>query len=398
MSNKRIVYLDNACTGLYSQKVLSCAEIFVALLNEIQTGLVPQSVVLQGLLDEARNKVAELVNCDVSEVALVESTSHGLGIVSEVVDIKPEENVLVCDLEYQASYFCLTRKQRKIGFEIRHVKSKENEITAEIFKKYIDRNTRLIILSSVQEINGYRADLKAISDLAHQYGCYVAIDGVQEVGAMHVDVKKMGIDFYCTGAKKWIGSPFGMGFMYIKKQLIDILEPAYDTYFNALLPKHYPDYDTYLENPDRSPFDEMEMINTAQKFEINGYRNYLGAMGLTKAIEVLQKYGLKEIEEKIISLNLKFTEGLRQLGIDTVSSKDRPHMSSTVSFNLGFKGGGSSEEKKLMDYLLEKNIIVSLRCASWTGGIRVSMHYYTTEEDIDSILFAIGNFLSLQQC
>lgn len=121
-------------------------------------------------------------------------------------------------------------------------------------------------------------------------------------------------------------------------------------------------------------------------------------MGLIKAIEVLQEYGLKEIEEKIISLNLKFTEGLRQLGIDTVSSKDRPHMSSTVSFNLGFKGGGSSEEKKLMDYLLEKNIIVSLRCASWTGGIRVSMHYYTTEEDIDSILFAIGNFLSLQQC
>lgn len=397
MSNKRVVYLDNACTGIYSQKVLSCAEDFVALLNDIQTSHVPQSVKLQSLLDDARDKVAELINCESSEVALVESTSHGLGIVSEVVEIKPEENVLICDLEYQASYFCLTRKQKKIGFEIRHVKSEKNEITADIFKKYIDKRTRLIILSSVQEINGYRADLKAISDLAHQYGCYVAIDGVQEVGAMRVDVKKMGIDFYCAGAKKWIGSPFGMGFMYIKKSLINILEPAYDTYFNALLPKNYPDYDTYLENPDRSPFDEMEMINTAQKFEINGYRNYLGAMGLARAIEVLQEYGLKKIEEKIISLNLKFTKGLQRLGIDTVSPKDIAHMSSTVSFNLGFQKEGSAQEKGLMDYLADKNIIVSLRCASWTGGIRVSMHYYTTEEDIDAILSAIKTFLSLRQ-
>lgn len=394
MQGEGRIYLDNACTSLYDSTVLAGTDDFLELLRNERLSASEKTVILQTYLDKARAKVAELIGCTPNEVALVESTSHGLGIVSEIVEIRQNENVLVCDLEYQASYLCMKRKQEKIGFEIRKVESRGGEITDEIFKNYLDENTRLIILSSVQEINGYKADVKAITELAHQYKCYVAIDGVQEVGAMSVNVENMSVDFYCAGSKKWIGSPFGMGFLYVRKGLISKLEPSFYSYFNTLLPDNYSDYPSYLENPRRSPFDDCGIVPTAQKYEIGGYRNYLGAIGLTRAIEVLLSMGPEVIEERILSLNQRLLKGLERLGIRVASPIKKENMSSIVSFNFGFKNGGSEEEKKLVDYLRKKNIFVSLRCSTWTGGVRVSIHYYNTEKEIDLLLSEIEKHLS----
>jgi cysteine desulfurase/selenocysteine lyase len=391
---RKKVYLDNARSSLYGPEILKCADEFTSMLANKNITPGDRAKLFRGYLSEARKKVAELINCTPEEIALVESTSHGLGIISQIIEFEPQNNVLICDLEYQASYLCLKRCREKIGFEIRAVKSIDGTITADIFRQYIDEQTKLIILASVQEINGYRCDVKAIADLAHRYGAYLAVDGVQEVGAMEINVKESGVDFYCAGSKKWIGSPYGMGFLYVRSEVVDVLSPPYDSYFNIVLPKQYEDYSSYLENPFRSPFDECNIVSTAQKFEIGGYRNYLGIIGLAKAIEILLRQDTKAIEEKIIVLNRRVTEGLRKLGIETESPKDREHMSSTVSFNLGFKNGNSSEEKKLVNFLLSRNIIVSLRCSTGTGGIRVSMHYYTTEEEIDTFLAVVGEYLS----
>ena len=401
MINTPIVYLDNAASNMYDPRVLVCAEEFVNLLQDLRPEIHAKACeIMQGYIKGARENVAALIHCDPSEIALVESTSHALGLVAEIVDIKPNENVLICDLEYGASYFCLTRKQEKIGFEIRKVKTENNEITADIFEKYIDHNTRLVVLSAVQEVNGYRADLTEISALVHRYGGYLAVDGVQEVGAMEVNVKETGVDFYGAGGKKWLGSPFGTGFLYIRDELVHKLTPPYDSYFNALLPgKPYPENVAYMNDewlswPGKTPFDEMEIIDTAQKFEINGYRNYLGALGLQRAVSLHLQYGQQKIEDKIIELNYRLIRGLAELGITPVSSKIRKHMSSSLSFNFGLKNGAAEKEMALVEFLKERNILVSCRCSTGTGGIRVSMQYYTTEDDIDTFLSAVKEFLS----
>ncbi|MDR1731614.1 MAG: aminotransferase class V-fold PLP-dependent enzyme [Synergistaceae bacterium] len=397
METEKSIYLDSACAGIYPDEVLSCAGDFVELMRNRQLPGSEKTNIMRSYLATCRERVARLINCSPDEIALVESTTHGLGIVSEIVELAPEDNVLICDLEYQASYLCLRPKQRKVGFEIRRVENVGGEITAEIFGKYIDQHTKLIVLASVQEINGFRADVREISELAHRSNCLVAVDGIQEVGAMRVDVRETGADFYCTGSKKWICNPFGMGFLYVRRELVEKLEPSYDTYFNVELPSGYQNYVSYLENPSRTPFDPCPNVRTAMKFEIGAYKNYIGILGLTRAIEILLDIGLEKIEEKIISLNIRLTEGLKKIGVDTCSSKNRKHMSSTVSFNLGLKDGKSSREKELVDYLISRGLIVSLRCAVGTGGIRVSMHHYTTENDIDSLLFHVEEFLRMKR-
>lgn len=390
------VYLDNACSGLFTNEVLQVPKEFVALMENDEVTAGDKNLIMRGYLKRARERVGSLINCHPDEVALVESTSHAMGIVSDFFDLTQKDNVLVCDLEYQASYLCLRPKQKKIGFEIRPVAHEGGEITAEIFEKYADEDTKLIIIATVQEINGFRADLESICRMAHRRGIKVLADGIQEVGAMRVDVKQTDVDFYCAGGKKWIGNPFGMGFLYIRKDLIGKYSPAYDSYFNVMLPQGYDDYMSYLENPNRTPFDDCPTVTTAMKFEVGAFKNYIGALGLARAIEVLQAKGIENIEEHIFMLNRRLSRGLAELGIKTSSSQKPRNMSSSVCFNFGLKDNSSVQEKKLERYLFEHNIFVSLRCSSLTGGIRVSMHYYTTPRDIDEFLAFVREYLGKQ--
>lgn len=387
------IYLDNACSSIYDNKVLDIAKEYTDLYRNSEKSASDITRALRGAMKNARQAVANLIHCVPEEVALVESTSHALGIIADTIPLTKDDNVLICDLEYQASTIAFKRKQDLIGFEVRCVKTKNNEITAEDFSKYIDEHTKAIVIASVQEINGYRADIKAISKLARKHNIYLAVDGIQEVGAMTVNVEDLDVDFYCAGGKKWIGNPFGMGFLYINKRLIDKLEPNFYSYFNIIVPKEFGDYINYLENPIRHPFDKYTIVNDASKFEIGGYANYIGAFGLRKAIEVLLEHDPVKIEKHIKMLNKHYYKGLESLGIHPCSSKEYKHMSSIVSFNFGFKNNNIDKERKLVKFLQENNIYVSLRSSTGTGGIRCSMHYYNTIEEIDVLLVKLKEFI-----
>lgn len=389
----REIYLDNAASSKVNPRTLACAQQFVELFTDESKSASDITRCLRRSLVDARAKVAEFIHCDSDEVALVQCTTHAMGIIANAIPLEKGDNVLVCDLEYQASTVCWLPKIRSIGAQLREVKSVNGTVTAEDFEKNIDSHTKAIMLASVQEINGYRADVKAITEMAHRHGCYVAIDGVQEVGAMEVNVHDLDVDFYCAGSKKWMGNPFGTGFLYIKREVCKQLEPMYYGYFSMKFPEKFPDYVAYLEDPARSPFDDYGIIDDATKFEIMGYANYIGAMGLREAIQVQMDIGSANIEKTIKTLNKRLIAGLTQLGIRMCSPTDEAHMSSIASFNFGFPQGDIEREKKLVTYLQERGIKVSLRSSTGTGGIRISMHYYNTPEEIDALVAGIAAYI-----
>lgn len=392
MNNK--VYLDNACTSIVNPEVLKAADHFTQLFASSTKSASDVTRECRSYLVTAREACAKLINCTPQEIALVECTSHALGIITDMIPLKKGDNVLVADLEYQASTICWDRKREDIGFEVREVKTKNGQLSLADFKKYFDNNTRALLLASVQEINGWRTNVKEIADFLKDKNCYLIIDGIQEVGAMQVDVQKMGADFYCAGGKKWIGNPFGKGFLYIRKDLIPKFKPDFYSYFKIQMDEKYPDYITYLETPTRNPFDKYTVPETAAKFENGGFDNYLGALGLTEAIKILLKLGPQNIETKIKKLNHHYQAGLAKLGIQSCSSTEDCHMSSIVSFNFGFKNNNIERERKLVKFLQERNIYISLRSSTGTGGIRTSMHYYNSITDIDTLLKGIEDFLA----
>ena len=388
------IYLDNAATCQVHPRVLDQATIFANMLRDTTLSTSDVTRMQRGSLVTARAAVARFLGCKASEIALMHSTSNALGTLVCCLPLEEGDNILICDLEYQASTVCWLQRQKQVGFEIRQVHTTGGRVTVDDFRQKIDAKTKVILLAAVQEINGFRADVKEIGKLAKEYGCYYIVDGIQEAGALQVNVKDLGMDFYCSGGKKWLCNPFGMGFLYIREELLATLRPPYYSYFDIQVPSQYADYLTYLEDPRRNPFDDYVLSPDASVFEIGGYGNYIGAMGLTEAIAVLEEVGIEEIERKNLYLAQKLVDGLVKLGLNVVSPKDKKHMSSIVSFNFGLKDNNVEKERRLIQFLYDRHIYVSLRCSTGTGGVRVSVHYYTPESYIDTFLAAVAEFLA----
>lgn len=391
------VYLDSAGTNVFHPRVLDVAKTFTDKVGNPFMSSEESFRVLKGSLIKGRAAVARFLNCDPSEIALMQSTSHSLGSLSLSLPLKKGDNVLVCDLEYQASIVCWQAQMERVGFELREVKTRNGQITAEDFEKYIDENTRVILLAAVQEINGYRADVKKIGELAHRHGCYFIVDGIQEAGALKVDVKELGMDVYCGGGKKWLGNPFGMGFLYINKDSpLPKLKPPYYSYYDIIVSEEFENYIAYIEDPRRHPFDKYTLADNASIFETGGYGNFLGAMGLAEAIRVLEDMGIENVEAHNKELNRYLTEGLKKLGVILQSPDDDAHMSSIVVFNFnGLPNKNVEKERRLQRFLRERGIYVSVRCSTGIGGVRVSFHYYNTREELKLFLDAVKEFMSI---
>lgn len=395
MECKERIYLDNAATSLVAPEVLEAAGDFTDMLRSKDISTSDVTRAQRNSLVTARSTVASFLHCDAQEIALVQCTSHALGILANCLPLQKGDNILICDLEYQASIVCWRPRMEQAGFELREVKTSGGRVTAEDFRKYIDGNTRAILLAAVQEINGFRADVKEIGKLAREYGCYYIVDGIQEVGAFDIHVRELDMDFYCAGGKKWLGNPFGMGFLYIKKEHLNTLRPGWYSYFDIQVPACYGDYLSYLENPKRHPFDHYTLAPDASVFEIGGYGNYIGAMGLTRAIQVLTEKGMDRIEAHNRRLVQKLQQGLQRLGMHLSSPLEEKHMSPIVSFSFnGLVDHDITRERRLVEYLQKHNIFVSLRCSTGIGGIRVSVHHYTPEYYVDRFLEAVEAFLT----
>lgn len=390
----RSIYLDSAATSLVHPRVLERARRFIDALGDRTRS--PKEVFAEQKesLAVARRDVARFLGCDPDEIALMQSTSHSLGSLSVSLPLAKGDNVLVCDLEYQASVVCWQSAAERVGFEVREVKTSGGRVTAADFAACIDERTRVILLASVQEINGFRADVKEIGEMAHRHGCIFIVDGIQEAGALAVNVREAGMDIYCAGGKKWLGNPFGMGFLYIRREVLAGLRPPYYSYYDIKVPDTFPDYISYLEDPRRHPFDHYVLTDDASVFEVGGYGNFLGAACLSEAIRVLEEMGIRKIEKHDLELIRYMYDTLSSMGLNMQSPGEEKHMSAILVFNFnGLRENNIETERALLRYLHERGILVSLRCSTGLGGIRVSVHYYTTKEEVDIFLDAVRDFM-----
>ncbi len=389
LQEKGITYLDNACMGLASPELLQEAKAMLSKIEEFNyMDPANRFLELHEYFPRAKEIVSRLMGVNAAEIALVESTTHGLGLVANSLPLNRGDNVLVCDLEFFPTTLCWRKKQKEMGVEVRPVPNSTGEVKVSDFAAKIDKNTKAIAVSSVQEANGFRVDLKALSKLARSNDLYLIVDGIQEAGALKVDLAELDVDVYCAGGVKWICNPMGMGFLYVNKRIMETLNPDFWGYFNSLEPDG--GWDNYLGSPERTPFDPIRLTATTQKFETGGTGNCLGALGLYSAIKKILTVGIENIEEKVISLNDHLIDGLSELGLEFSSNNSPLNRSGITTFNLP---EGMKQERELERWLTKHNIYTTLRYTSGVGGIRVSPHYYNSREDVERLLDSVEGFL-----
>ncbi len=218
------VYLNNASTGPIPERTRRALDEFTA--KRTAPHLLPDRELFAGLA-AARLGIAHLLNADPSEIALATNTSFGLHLAARALPLKPGDIVLLSDKEFPANvYPWLMLKKEGITVEVARCGPEGWPDESHLLERLRDPRVRVLAVSFVQFSNGYRADLKKLGAAARANGTYLVVDAIQGIGNSVLDVRETPVDILACGGQKWLLSPWGSGFVYVRKELIQTLEPA----------------------------------------------------------------------------------------------------------------------------------------------------------------------------
>ena len=240
------------------------------------------------------------------------------------------------------------------------------------------------IVSSTQWSTGYRIDLAALGELATSVGAWLIVDGIQQLGAVPLEVD--GVDFMATGGHKWLNAPMGTGFLYMSDRAINELDPASWGYLSLEAPAG--GWGNYFSTPEITPDRDYSFLDSARRFETGGTSNYPGAIALAKSLELINEIGTDAVADRVWTLGDQLIEGLKRLPVRLETPFGRESRAGIISFSCG----GREEDHACMEHMLDQGICVSQRYTSNAGGIRVSVHFFNNEDDMDAVLSAVANF------
>jgi len=315
--------------------------------------------------ERVRSQCAQLIGAQPDEIAFVRNTSHGLGLIAEGLPWRTGDEVAVCtELEYPSNvYPWLHLKDR--GVTVREIVPQDGGIVPSAVEAALNERTRLVAVSSVQYATGHRTDLDAIGAMCRARNVLFCVDGIQSVGCIPVDVKKSGVHFLSADSHKWMLGMPGIGFMYVDREVIDRVRPVLVGWHST----------TDAWNFDRAHF---ELRRDAVKFE-EGSPAYTGIYGMGAAVELLLEVGIETISARISELLARCERGLRGLGCDV--SPAAIERAGIIVFEHP-----RADARGCYQQLTAANVSVSLR----RGRIRVSPHFYTTDEEIDRFISLVS--------
>jgi cysteine desulfurase/selenocysteine lyase len=356
---KRYIYFNHAAVSPLSTPVLEA-------MNAVSSGFLEKGVLCEekvfGTVESARKGAARLIGARSDEIAFVKNTTQGVLLAAGGIRWKRGDNLVMPSIEFPANVFPWLGLEKR-GVRVIFVKPRDGRITAEMLAAACTARTRCVTVSSVQFSNGYRIDLAALGRFCRGRGIYLHVDGIQSLGMLRCDVRKMGIDFLSTGGHKWLLGPVGTGFFYCRRGLLDELDVSNPGWRGVKNAWSFFDHDP-TPRADAARFEE-------------GTLNLYGIVGLGASIDRFLEIGMANVERRILGLTETLEDGLRSRGYLIASPRERSERSGILCF---------SHPKKKTEALYEKlgaaRVIVSLRSES----IRLAPHFYNTEKEAARLL------------
>jgi selenocysteine lyase/cysteine desulfurase len=311
-------------------------------------------------VERARKSFARLINAEAGEVAFVKNTSEGISIVASGLDWQAGDNVVVPDIEFPANIYPWMNLKR-LGVETRFVKATEGRVLFEDIVKQVDARTRLISISSVEFNSGFRNDLNRIGTFCKEQGILFFVDAIQSLGVLPMDVKRDHIDFLSADGHKWMLSVEGLGGFYIAKNVLEKVRPVMLGWGSVANAGDFLNYDVTLQ-PDARRFEE-------------GSLNVMSIHGWGAALDLLQDIGIEQIKERVTMLGDKIIDELRRRNFKILNSTVEAERSGIVLFS------GGLDFENLEEKMCEAGVSLTVR----GGRVRLSPHFYNTEDEIKQV-------------
>ena len=361
------IYFDTAVTGAMPESTLKVIEAYTGDLTAMFRGERPWP---GGLSEWGKKRLnskkvfAEVVGGAEQGVAFVPNASSGINTVMNMLPFKRGTNIVATNLSFP---MCATvvNKQRERGAKPKFLKNKKGVVTIEQFEKAVNDKTVAVMVDQPSWFNGYLYDLKALSEVCHDHGAKLVVDGTQSIGSLAWEVDRWGVDFVACSTYKWLmGGPYGQatGFLYVAKALIDEYQPVY-VGGQSLTPeendRNTEDAFTLYEFKPRKGIERLEIYS----------RMELSYVAVENSMRVLLAHGKKNVEKQVRTVDNVLVEELRKKHFRLQTPKEEEKR---IYINVQVP-----DFKEVGKKLAAKGVIVSPRI----GGLRISPHFYNNEEE-----------------
>ena len=324
---------------------------------------------IKSKLEDTRDIIAHLLNASSDEITFTRSISEGLSIVAYGLDWEADDEVIVTGEEHPSSILIWLSLAKRYGIKVRKLQlQKSKEAYLRSLENLINDKTKLISLSHVTTDTGTRLPAKAICQFAHSRNVIVGFDGAQSIGQFEVNLKDMGCDFYAGTGHKWVLGGWGVGMLYIKKELFETVKVSWTGNPAASWDKNT---------------DEIQFQNSARRYEFGGRHVPLyNAMG--KGIEFVTSLGISVIESRVTDLKQQLINNI----IEIPSVKIKSPISNDISTGMvtfSIDGISGSDLNKALWNRFE----IMGREALNDTSMRICIAFFNSESEISAITSAI---------
>lgn len=372
----RLAYLHNAGAALMPTAVVAAVKQHIDL--EAEIGGYAAADRVSDRLDAIYGSVARLLNAAADEIALTENATVAWQMAFYALPFLPGDRILTAEAEYAANYVAFLQVARRTGAVIEIVPSDASgELDVAALERMIDERVKLIAITWVPTNGGLVNPAAAVGKIARARGIPYLLDACQAVGQMQVDVEAIGCDMLSATGRKFLRGPRGTGFLYVRKVLLQQLEPPMIDHFAAPWVSRV----------------RYQLRDDARRFE-TWENNYAARLGLGVAVDYALAIGLGPIEQRCRLLAERLRTGLAAIGGVTIRDLGRTP-GAIVSFTVagyeadtvvsgaaaaGIAIGASHPSSTLIDAEVRRLPVI----------VRASPHYYNTEAEIDRLIAHIA--------
>lgn len=335
-------------------------------------------------MDIVKNYLAGMLGVSYEEIALTQSTTEGLNIILWGLPWKPGDEVITTSMEHPAGLAPLALIKSRYGIIVKYVdveygeKYDEDRFLADI-KNLITSRTRLLLISHVSFSTGLTFPLKKIADICHTNGIYVLVDGAQGPGAIPINLRELGVDFYAFTGRKWLCGPEGVGALYVSKERIAEVDP---TFISPASIRDRHDLDI------RSPY--VIPAPYASRYQVATSMNKPLLMGFQKSLAyLLENLGIGWITTRVPHLARYVRELLGNLpGVELIT----PEGTEAGFIHFHVKGW---EPKHLCDLLNENKFMIRpVPKPHLPTPARISTGFYNTKAELDLFAEALSELIN----
>ena len=369
---RRLTYVNTGWSGPSPLRVTQAIK--DRLDYEMNDGPTTEQVYASGkeISANTREAVARLLNASPEEICLTQNTTDGLNIVINGLPWRSGDEIITCDLEHSSvlipSYF----QRKRHGVVVKVLSMAPHESRESILEKIqaaMSERTRLVFLSHIEYSCGTRMPVEEIRKLTKDRGILMLLDGAQTAGHIALDMRDIDCEFYSIPGQKWLLASEGVGALYMRKDMISQVEPM--KVAGRAVVSHE---DPYEFEPETASMDKFLLSSTSAALY----------SGMLEAIKLIESIGVADIEQRNLDLATALKSALGETpGVTVVTPMDRSGSSGLVSFAID-----GVDPKEAVARMWERHKIVC-RAVSYPPSIRVSLHFFNTEEEVGKVVAAV---------